>query len=172
MASPKSELPPADLTGLLERLCEAGVEFILVGGLAAVAQGVPTATFDVDIVPRQTPDNLHKLLAALRSLDAHYRRSDGKILRPREAELRSPGHNLLMTTLGPLDVLGTIEQGLDYEDLLPKSIEIDAQGYQVQVLQLETMVALKRQSRHAKDRLMLPILEETLKRLRVMRKKP
>ena len=36
--------PPAELTTLLSRLAASSVEFVLVGGLAAVAQGAPLAT--------------------------------------------------------------------------------------------------------------------------------
>ena len=42
--------PPGDLTTLLSKLASSGVEFVLVGGLAAVAQGAPITTHDVDIV--------------------------------------------------------------------------------------------------------------------------
>jgi hypothetical protein len=43
----------ADLQALLARLCEAGVEFIIVGGAAAVMQGAPITTNDLDIVHRR-----------------------------------------------------------------------------------------------------------------------
>jgi hypothetical protein len=70
-----------------------------------------------------------------------------------------------MTDLGPLDCLGAIEGGRTYDDLVPLSVEADMDGHLL-VLGLETIVELKRQSIEAKDRLMLPMLEETLKRLR------
>jgi hypothetical protein len=38
-----------DLSALLEGLMEADVMFILVGGLAAIVQGAPVTTMDVDI---------------------------------------------------------------------------------------------------------------------------
>ncbi|MCG2830387.1 MAG: hypothetical protein L6302_04990, partial [Desulfobacteraceae bacterium] len=50
-----------DLSTLLKGLNEAGVEFVLVGGVAAVAQGAPVTTFDLDIVHRQTDENIGKL---------------------------------------------------------------------------------------------------------------
>ena len=49
MPSRKKNLQAADLSALLKGLSEAGVEFIVVGGLAAVAQGAPVTTFDLDI---------------------------------------------------------------------------------------------------------------------------
>ena len=45
-----SEIPTAvDLSAILEGLLEADIKFILVGGLAAVVQGAPVTTMDVDI---------------------------------------------------------------------------------------------------------------------------
>ena len=72
-------------------------------------------------------------------------------------------HSLFMTDLGPLDCLGAIEGGRAYDDLVPLSVEAEMDGHLL-VLGLETIVELKRQSTEAKDRLLLPVLEETLKR--------
>lgn len=57
--------PPQSLTTLLARLAASGTEFVLVGGLAAVAQGAPLATFDVDVVHGREPANVDRLLAFL-----------------------------------------------------------------------------------------------------------
>ena len=51
----------ADLSALLEALTDARVEFIVVGGLAAVAQGAPITTMDLDIVHKQSKDNMAKI---------------------------------------------------------------------------------------------------------------
>ncbi len=51
----------ADLPALLATLCDAGVEFIIVGGAAAVIQGAPITTNDLDIVHRRTPENVARL---------------------------------------------------------------------------------------------------------------
>jgi hypothetical protein len=55
---------PSDLTTLLERVLAADVELVLVGGLAAVVQGAPVTTFDVDIVHRRTEENVDRLLTS------------------------------------------------------------------------------------------------------------
>ena len=91
--------PPGDLTALLSGLAATQVEFVLVEGLAAVEQGAPITTHDVDIVPKRSPENIERL-------------------RPTAGALLGPGHSLLTTALGPLDVLGTIEEGRAFEDLL------------------------------------------------------
>ncbi len=154
--------PPGELTTLLARLAAAHVDFVLVGGLAAVAQGAPITTHDVDIVPRRTPDNVERLLAFLTSIDARYRGRQ-EVLRPTPAALLGVGHSLLMTDLGPLDVLGAIEEGRTFEDLVPQALEINVGAQRIRVLPLSMLAELKRRSTHPKDRYTLAILEETLR---------
>lgn len=155
----------ADLSAVLEGLIEAGVEFILVGGLAAVVQGAPVTTMDVDIVHNQSSENIAKLLAFLKSIDAFHRRPDDKMIRPKEGDISGMGHALFTTRLGPLDVLAVIEEGRDYEDLLEHTVEIEFRGHTIRVLDLKTLVELKRTSRDLKDRQRLPVLEETLRQV-------
>lgn len=155
------------LTSLLETLAAAGVEFVLVGGLAAAAQGAPVATFDADIVHRRDASNIDRLFAVLDTLDARYRgRAQGEVLRPSREILGGIGHSLLTTSLGQLDVLGAIEGGRDFEALLPLSTSVVIRGWSIRVLGLETLVELTRQSTHPKDLAKLPLLEEALRRLR------
>jgi hypothetical protein len=81
--------PPQRLTTLLARLAESGTEFVLVGGLAAVAQGAPLATVDVGVVPRREPANVERLLAFLDAVDARYR---GRALPWPRARAGPPSH--------------------------------------------------------------------------------
>jgi len=156
---------PLGLTTLLARLAASGTDFLLVGALAAVAQGAPLTTFDVDVVHRRGPDNIERLLAFLSAVDARYRgRPAGQVLRPEREALLGPGHHLLVTALGPLDLLGAIEQGRDYESLLPESITVEVEGQPVRVVRLRTLADLKRPGTTPKDRLVLEILEDTLRR--------
>lgn len=75
-----------DLSAILEGLIEADVEFILVGGLAAVIQGAPVTTMDVDIVHNRSSENISKLFRFLKSIEAIYRRPDDKIIVPKEED--------------------------------------------------------------------------------------
>jgi hypothetical protein len=163
----KRESPQAaDLSALLEGLCAAGVDFIVVGGLAAVIQGVPVTTFDLDIVHRQTDEKIQKLYRFLISIHSNLRRPDDRIIEPTAEDLKAKGHLLLKTKYGPLDVLAAIEKGHGYEQLIAKSTEIDFHGYKVSVLNLETILELKRDSRDPKDRQRLSVYEETLRLIR------
>jgi hypothetical protein len=109
-------------------------------------------------------DNVARLVDVLvNKLDARYRgRTD--VLRPTIEILGGPGHSLLQTSAGPLDVLGAIEGGRDYDALLPNSRRIEISDHAVYVLDLATLIELKRGSPRLKDQMVLPVLEETLRR--------
>jgi hypothetical protein len=157
--------PPTDLTTLLARLAASGVEFVLVGALAAVAQGAPLTTQDVDVVHARTPENVERLLLFLSSVGARYRGHPAEPpLRPTRETLLGPGHQLLMTDLGMLDVLGAIEGDRGYGDLLPAAATVLVGGAPVRVLRLSALADLKRGSAAPKDRLTLAVLEETLRK--------
>ena len=155
----------ANLSEVLEGLLEAGVDFILVGGLAAVIQGAPVTTMDVDIVHNQSPENIAKLLAFLKSVDAFHRRLDDKLIEPGEDDLSGKGHARFTTRLGPLDVLAVIEEGRSYGDLIDHTVEIEFRGHTLRVLDLKMLIQLKKTSTDPKDKLRLPVLKETLRQL-------
>jgi len=149
------------LADIARILVEHRVAFIIVGGMAAVLQGAPVHTIDLDIVYARTEENIECLMAALRELEATFR-TDARRLVPNETHLRSAGHKLLQTRHGVLDVLGTIEENTGYDDLLPDIDLLDLGGFVVQVISLPRLVKIKRSLSRPKDRAMLIILEATL----------
>jgi len=153
----------SDIPSLIELLAEAGVEFVIVGGMAAVVQGVPVTTFDLDIVHNRGEANTKKLLALLKTIHARYRgHPPEKRVELWEAAFLGRGHQLLYTDLGALDVLGAIEDGLEYEDLLAHSIEVKLRGKIVKILSLEKLADLKSRSANEKDRLVFKLISKTL----------
>ncbi len=153
---------------ILELLTRQRVDFIVVGGVSAVLQGAPVSTFDLDVVHRRSEDNIERLLTVLRGLDATYR-NDSRGIAPNESHLRSPGHQLLATRLGPLDVLGTIGDGSGYDDLIGSTVEMVVRGLPVRVLSLERLIAEKQRLGRPKDAAALPALLATLEELRSLR---
>jgi len=152
-------MPEVRPTATLRALRDAGVDFIVVGGLAAVLNGAPINTFDVDVVHSRDAANIDRLLAVLDAL--------GTSLKPSMFHLASSGHLNLVTRHGPLDLLGTIGRDLGYRDLLAHSIELDvADGLRIRVLDLETLIAVKEELGGDKDRAVLPILRRTLEEKR------
>jgi hypothetical protein len=150
----------------LQTLSDHQVEFIIVGGVAAVLEGVPVNTFDVDVVHRTSPENVARLLVALRELDACYRFKPE--VRPNESHLSTKGHSLLKTRFGSVDVLGSIgKSDRTYDELLPHSHMVPlSESLRVRVLDLETQIAIKEEVADQKDLAMLPILRATLAEIR------
>jgi predicted nucleotidyltransferase len=148
----------ADVGELLRRLVDAGVEFIVVGGAAAVLHGAPITTEDLDIVHRRTPENVSRLKNLLQELNAHVRELANRQLVPQESALLGEGHVLLSTRLGPLDCLGALVDGRGFEDLVSHSESFADEGAEFRVLDLSTLIDIKTKTGRAKDRLMLPVL--------------
>jgi len=153
----------ADLPALLAKLCDAGVEFIIVGGAAAVIQGAPITTNDLDIVHRRTPENVARLLEVLLRLDATMRYDlANRGLRPTAEMLAGRGQINLSTSLGPIDPLCELDEGQGYEELLVHSQSVIDEGRPLRVLDLPMLIAVKAKAGRPKDRLVLPILIATL----------
>jgi hypothetical protein len=70
-------MAPFEPGPLIERLVDAGVEFVIVGGFAVIAHGYVRATRDLDIVPAPTRENYKRLAALLRGLEAEPRVARG-----------------------------------------------------------------------------------------------
>jgi hypothetical protein len=150
----------------LRGLCEREVQFVVVGDLAASLNGVPAQSYEFAIVYARESANISRLLKFLQEIDAIFRIQPERRLRPTDSHLSAGGHLNLLTTLGPLDLLGTVGQGLGFSDLLPLSDEMAiSEGISVRVLNLKTLISLKEQSSSEKDLAVLPILRQTLREL-------
>jgi hypothetical protein len=148
--------------GLLRALLRHGVDFFVVGGVAAQLEGAPILTFDLDVLYDKSPENLARLLAALRELKARYRDPAGRHIEPDAEKLATLRLHLLLTELGPLDVLGSIGNGLTYQDLVGRTIPYQLGESQVRVLELAAVIETKEQANRDKDRATLPVLRQTL----------
>jgi predicted nucleotidyltransferase len=155
--------PSPDFLELLKTMFEHKVDFIIVGGVSAVLHGAPVTTFDLDLLHSREPDNIEKLLVAIKDLDAYYRGVGERRIEPGKTQLSSTGHQLLMTRLGPLDLLGTIgKERYDYTDLLEHTKKMQISGMTFLVLDLETHIQIKEGLGHDKDKAIVPILRRTL----------
>jgi hypothetical protein len=121
------------------------VEAIVVGMAAAVIQGAPTMTWDLDVVHHRTPDNVERLLRVLDDIDA-VARGDTCRLRPNASHLMGPGHILLETRFGDFDCLGAIDGSRAYEDLLEGSVQLELDGRQLRVIGLGELLQIKKRA--------------------------
>ncbi|MCC5886866.1 MAG: hypothetical protein JJT88_10580 [Gammaproteobacteria bacterium] len=152
---------------ILEALNQHEVEYMVVGGVAAVIHGAPTTTFDLDALVRLSDANAERLARALSELDARFREHRA-ILRPTVEDILGGGHLLLMTRAGPLDVLGFIGEQQRYEDLLGESSEIETSMGSLRVLNLEALIDEKKRMGRAKDIAAVELLEEVLRHRKLL----
>lgn len=158
-----------------ERLVEAfdrhGVEYLIVGGVAARAYGATRETKDFDCLVRRARDNLDRLAAAMRELNARLRvqgLSDAEAAQlPMQIDavtLNAVEISTWRTDAGDLDVLVDIpgRDGLRrrYEDLAGDAHVLEYAGLEVRVAALGDIIASKEWADRPKDREALPELRE------------
>ena len=114
-----------DFARLLQALVSGGVEFIIIGGVAATAHGSAHVTADLDIVYRRTPQNIARLAEALSPLQPYIRGAPPGLPFQFDVETIRRGLNFtLVTVAGDLDAMGEATGGGTYEALAVSSIRI------------------------------------------------
>lgn len=147
---------------ILELLEQHQVDYVIVGGVAAVLQGAPVTTFDIDALFKVDDANIERLEKVLSALNARYR--EHRNLRPTKSDLAAGGHMLLMTDAGPFDVLGFIGDGRRYEDVADSVQQLPIDGLNVRVLSIEALIAEKKKLGREKDLIAVRVLEAVLRR--------
>jgi predicted nucleotidyltransferase len=147
----------------VQSLSDAGVEFVIVGGVAALIHGSSQVTFDLDICYSRARSNLKRLAQALAPAKPRPRGFPADL--PfiwDEATLRNATVLTLQTDLGDIDLLAEVAGVGTFESVKEHSVVIQAFGREVQVLDLRSLIAAKRAANRLKDRLTLPELEALL----------
>ncbi len=141
-----------DLEQLLPALSETEVDFIIVGGVAAIVHGSSRLTQDLDVVYRRSPDNISRLATALKPFAPYLRGAPPGLPFRWDAETIQRGLNFtLETSAGPLDVLGEIAGGGTYETLISHSRKLSVFGIECYCLGLDRLIQAKRDAGRPKD---------------------
>jgi hypothetical protein len=141
-----------DFGRLLATLVDAGVEFIIIGGIAATAHGSAHVTVDLDIVYGRNLENVGRLAQALAPLSPYLRGAPPGLPFRFDTATIWQGLNFTLTTIaGDLDVLGEATGGGTYEALLSHSETRQLLGLEVRFVDLETLIRLKRAAGRPKD---------------------
>ncbi len=141
-----------DFRALLQTLADAGVEFIVVGGVASVAHGASRLTQDVDVVYARNGENLERLVRALVPLHPYLRGAPPGLPFAFDVPTLKAGLNFtLETDVGDLDLLGEIIGGGSYADLLPHSVEMETFDRRIRCLGLKKLIDVKRAAGRPKD---------------------
>jgi hypothetical protein len=152
-------VPGADETfdpvPVLERFAAAGVDFVVIGGVAGGAHGSSFATFDVDLAYGRDAENLEKVAAVLKALDARLRGAPPGVPFLLDAKTLAAGATFTFTTsLGSIDLLGDPAGSPPYEQLRRAATVIHVRGHQVRIASLDHLIAMKEAAGRRKDKLM------------------
>jgi predicted nucleotidyltransferase len=141
-------------------LNEAGVGFVVIGGVAITAHGSARITYDLDISYSRTRENIQRLVTALAPYHPRLRGAPDNLPFHFDAETVARGLNFtLETDLGDLDLLGEVVGIGMYPDVLASSVELEMFGYTCHVLSLEGLIRTKRAAGRPRDLAALPELE-------------
>jgi hypothetical protein len=141
-----------DGEALLRALAAAGAEVIVVGGVAATAQGSARVTMDLDLVYRRGAENERRVVAALAPLSPYLRGAPPGLPFRWDEETVRRGLNFTLTTAhGDVDLLGEITGGGGYDDLLPHTVALEVFGVPARCLGLEKLIAVKRAAGRPRD---------------------
>lgn len=162
---PESE--PLDPERLVRTLSRHHVAYVLIGALAARLQGFPRLTADADITPAPDAENLERLAAALRELDARvYTESV-----PEGLPFDCSGTTLaradlwnLVTAAGRLDVAFTPSGTGGFDDLQGSAVRFEAFGTEILAASLEDIIRSKEAADRPQDRQDVIVLREILRR--------
>lgn len=151
-----ADFQPDEVVRLLNRY---EVRYVLIGGLAAVLQGSPTVTRDIDICHARDEGNLVRLADALRDVHAQLRGAPAGLPFSLDARTLANGDSFTFTTdVGWLDVLATPAGTSGYDDLTRTAELMDAFGEEFLVAGLDDLIRMKRAAGRPKDLIELEIL--------------
>jgi predicted nucleotidyltransferase len=137
---------------LLQRLADAGLEFIVVGGFAGVLHGSSYVTEDLDICAVISPENIAKLRSALADLKPVHRMTQKKLSFLEHPPAGQPLSNVyLETEAGVVDVLGSVLGIGEYDMLARNAIEIPLFGRRCRVISMEDLIKAKEALGREKD---------------------
>jgi hypothetical protein len=155
---------------ILVALEREGVKYVVIGGLAAILQGAPTLTQDLDICPARDPDNLERLARALRSVSAKIRTADtpdGLPFACDAAFFRNVELVNLVTPHGEVDVAFIPSGTRGYDDLVLRARPLEIAGNLAPpIAALEDVIRSKEAANRPKDVAVLPILRTLLAEIR------
>ena len=160
-------------TALIHALVQAGVDFVVIGGVAVVVQASPRFTRDLDISYATDTANLERLGTLLVSLDARLRGVEGDV--PFVPDARTLRHTQMLTLTtrdGDLDLLVDPPGSPGYSALRRHADVVDLDGDPARIASLEHLIEMKRAAGRPQDQLDVESLEVARSRLRGRRRGP
>jgi hypothetical protein len=152
-----------NLSELTRRLIESQVEFVLVGGFAAVAHGVALVTRDVDICCRFSETNLMRIQKAFADLHPVHRSRPDMPLELTPTQCAGLKNLYLKTDLGVVDCLGAVLGVGNFEEVWKHSVEVELPYGNCRIIDIETLIRAKEAMNRDHDLITVKHLKEIIK---------
>jgi hypothetical protein len=156
----------SDFFNLLERLVNAGVDFVIIGGFAGVVHGCTYVTQDIDICCDFRPATLLAVQRAISDLHPVHRMTPGRQKLELTEQTCSQFKNLYLDTdIGRLDCLSFIDGLGDYNEVRRESEVFEVEEMKIRVLSVDALIKTKKlMNRHRDKEAVLQL--EAIKKLR------
>jgi len=161
-------MPALDIERILSTLDRHGVDYVLIGGLAARLHGSPLLTEDVDITPSTERENLRRLAEAIKEMDAELRVAGAPEGVPFAFDERSFGSftsMTLVTRFGFLDLCFRPDGTRGYPELIEAAETYEVYGLAISVASLDDVIRSKTAAGRERDLQALPTLRALKTRL-------
>ena len=140
-----------DFKQLLQRLADSGLEFVIVGGYAAVTHGSSLVTRDLDICMVLSNESVEKLRAVLAQWNPKHRMTP-QLLSFLDVPKTGPVQNLyLRTDVGVIDILSSILGIGDFVALKKNAEDFEIDGRVYHVMSLDDLIVAKEAMGREKD---------------------
>lgn len=137
---------------ILQRLADGGLDFVIVGGYAALTHGSTMVTRDLDICAVLTPENVEKLRTLLAEWNPRHRITPQKLSFLDHPALGQQLNNLyLQTDAGVLDILSSILGVGDFDRLKQRAEQLEVDGRVYQLIGLDDLIRAKEAVGREKD---------------------
>jgi predicted nucleotidyltransferase len=149
---------PLDYRNLFKGMNEAGIDYMLVGGVAVNFYGIPRMTYDLDLMIALNPENILKLLARLNDWGYKPRApvnpndlADEKkrAIWIRDKNMKAFSFYHEKEAIGEIDVL--IVLPMPYEKFRERAKVFDLEGTSVPVVSVQDLIDLKRRAGRQQD---------------------
>lgn len=160
-------LTPVAFERIIETLNRRKVKYVVIGGVAAILQGVSLPrTADLDVTPAGDLENKKRLARTLRDIEAKLRvpgLEEGVEIPLDERTFTGMVTMTFLTRFSPFDISFVPDGTTGYEDLLVEARMIERLGVQIPVASVKDIVRSKQAAGREKDASHLVILMDFLR---------
>jgi hypothetical protein len=148
----ETPMRPLDLRELFRTLAEHGVDYLVIGGVAAQVHGHRRTTKDLDVTPAPDSENFKRLAAALVTLDAHPVELGARAPIPTAEQLHVAAVVPPLTTRhGELHILNDVPGATDYAGMRTRALTTDLDGIVVHIVSVDDLIRMKQATGRSGD---------------------